>query len=268
MDLVSLLDPFTNQPIKNPVVARDGHVYEYSTLKTWFENNYFSPITGEEMSDQVLHCPVIDKLCGKETVLVGETRLRVPPEGVDEKFWNCVLFNKHRELRQMIEAQPGVDYIPLLKAAIKRLSNPYRAKNPENEMDYLPIYALLLKVKDCFDWVIDEGFTTKNKLLLFTAAMTFWKPRQDQYRTILSWDEATENENILYMREFLYLRTFDQLSDSFEENVKKFKWINVLKDDLIMPVLMEKYKVRSTWYLSEEANKRITEKYLKSKFGF
>jgi hypothetical protein len=98
--------------------------------------------------------------------------------------------------------------------------------------------------------------------------MTFWKPRQDQYRTILSWDEATENENILYMREFLYLRTFDQLSDSFEENVKKFKWINVLKDDLIMPVLMEKYKVRSTWYLSEEANKRITEKYLKSKFGF
>lgn len=44
----------TQEPMKVPVVAADGHTYEYDAIRTWFRKNTSSPKTGQSLSHKDL----------------------------------------------------------------------------------------------------------------------------------------------------------------------------------------------------------------------
>lgn len=48
------LCPITKQLMKQPVVASDGHSYEYRAISKWLEGFIRSPMTGQEMSSKII----------------------------------------------------------------------------------------------------------------------------------------------------------------------------------------------------------------------
>jgi hypothetical protein len=58
-DAVSQVPPeyvcsITQEPMKVPVVAADGHTYEYDAIRTWFHRKKSSPKTGQALSNKDL----------------------------------------------------------------------------------------------------------------------------------------------------------------------------------------------------------------------
>ena len=47
--------PISLEPMKEPVVASDGHCYEKKYIKQWTEKNDTSPMTGEKLQHKFFY---------------------------------------------------------------------------------------------------------------------------------------------------------------------------------------------------------------------
>ena len=49
-----MICPITNEIIKDPVIALDGHSYERTAIVQWFKRSQTSPLTGEHLESKLL----------------------------------------------------------------------------------------------------------------------------------------------------------------------------------------------------------------------
>lgn len=54
VDLNCFLCPITRQPMKEPVIAMDGHSYEKSAIERWFQKSDKSPVTNATISKMLI----------------------------------------------------------------------------------------------------------------------------------------------------------------------------------------------------------------------
>lgn len=68
--------PITGQPMRDPVVAADGHTYERSAIKRWLQTSNTSPLTGSELQHKnlVTNYVLVSSLQGAAVASIQEAK--------------------------------------------------------------------------------------------------------------------------------------------------------------------------------------------------
>jgi ankyrin repeat protein len=84
IDVENFVCPLSNEIFLDPVMADDGHLYERQMISTWLSNNNISPITRNEMSDNLKDCYVIKNILN--TILTKHPTLKESQYKLDNSF--------------------------------------------------------------------------------------------------------------------------------------------------------------------------------------
>lgn len=84
IDVDNFVCPLSNEIFLDPVMADDGHLYERQMISTWLSNNNISPITRNEMSDELKDCYVVKNILN--TILAKNPTLKESQYRLDNTF--------------------------------------------------------------------------------------------------------------------------------------------------------------------------------------